>query len=100
MIKHIVFFNFKDSAEGADKQANMAHGRAMLEALAGQVPTLRRMTAGPNAVPGATAWDFALVAEFDDVAGLRAYIDHPAHRAVSEFMSKVRRDRASVDFEF
>jgi hypothetical protein len=100
MIKHIVFFNFKDEACGADKPANMARAGAMLEALMGRVPTLRSMAAGPNAVPGASAWDFALVAEFDDAEGLKAYTDHPAHREVSAFMSKVRRDRASVDFEF
>lgn len=100
MIKHIVFFKFKDFAEGADKAGNIARGRQMLEDLVGRVPTLLSMSAGPNAVDGASAWDFALVAEFKDREGLQEYVVHPEHKKVSAFMSKVRTERASVDFEF
>lgn len=100
MIKHIVFFNFKDEAGGADKAANMAHAREILLSLMGRVPTLRAMACGPNAVPGETAWDFALVAEFDDVEGLQQYTVHPEHKKVSAFMREVRSARAAVDFEF
>lgn len=100
MIKHIVFFQFKEEAEGASKAENIAKGKAMLEGLVGRVPTLRSMCAGPNAVDRAGAWDFALVAEFDDAEGLEQYTVHPEHKKVSAFMSNVRADRASVDFEF
>lgn len=100
MLRHIVFFRFKDLAEGGDKHANMERVRKMLEALVGRVPTLVSMSAGPNAVDGASAWDFALVAEFADADALRAYTVHPEHKKVSEFVSKVRTDRASVDFLF
>lgn len=100
MIKHIVFFNFKDGACGATKAENMAKAKEMLLNLMGKVPALRSMSAGPNAVEGACAWDFALVAEFDTVEALKHYVEHPAHKAVSSFMSQVRTERASVDFEF
>lgn len=100
MIKHIVLFNFKETALGADKAANIARAKAMLENLVGRIPTLLSMSAGPNAVPGATAWDFALVAEFETIEALQQYTVHPEHKKVSEFMSSVRSDRASVDFEF
>ena len=77
MIKHIVFFNFKDEAEGRTKAENMAIGKQMLENLPGRVPTLKSMSVGTNVVPGASAWDFALVAEFDDVESLQQYVVHP-----------------------
>lgn len=100
MIQHIVFFNFKDEALGATKAENMAHAKAILEALVGKVPSLRAMRVGPNAVPSEAAWDFALVATFDDAEGLQAYVVHPEHKKVGEFVSQVRTGRASVDFEF
>lgn len=100
MIKHIVFFNFKDEALGATKEQNMAHAKEILEALMGKVPTLRSMVVGTNVVPSEAAWDFALVATFDDAAGLQAYVVHPEHKKVGEFIGQVRAGRASVDFEF
>lgn len=100
MIKHIVFFNFRETAEGAGREENIRKAKAMLEALLGRVPSLLSLSAGPNAVEGETAWDFALVAEFEDVEGLKQYVVHPEHRKVSEFMSKVRTQRASVDYQF
>lgn len=100
MLKHIVFFNFKANAKGADKSANIAKAKAMLENLMGRVPTLLSMSAGSNVVENPSAWDFALVAEFADAEALKQYAEHPEHRKVSAFMSKVRSERASVDFEF
>lgn len=97
MIKHMVFFKFLDVAEGRGKAENLARAKGMLDGLVGRVPTLRAMTCGPTAVPG--GWDFALIAEFDDVAGLETYIVHPEHRKVSAFMGQVRSDRASADLE-
>ena len=100
MIKHIVMFKFKDEALGQTKEENLKQGNEMLEALMGKVPTLRSMAAGPNLLAGATAWDIALIAEFDDIEGLKAYTDHPEHKKVSAFMGQVRTERAAVDFEF
>jgi hypothetical protein len=100
MIRHIVFFRLKEFAEGAGRAENAAKAKAMLEGLMGRVPTLLSMSAGPNTVAGEYAWDFGLVAEFRDAEGLKQYVVHPEHRKVSEFMSKVRTERASADIEF
>lgn len=98
MIKHIVFFNFQDEANGYTKAENIATAKSMLLNLMGRVPTLLSMEAGPNAVDGPSAWDFALVAEFADEEALQQYVEHPEHKKVSAFMSSVRSRRASVDF--
>lgn len=100
MIKHIVFFNFKEEAGGRTKAENIALAQSMLLNLMGKVPTLKSMQAGPNAAGGATAWDFALVSEFESLEALNEYVVHPEHKKVSAFMSEVRSDRAHVDFEF
>jgi hypothetical protein len=98
MLRHIVFFKFKEFAEGANKETNIARGKEMLEKLVGRVPTLVSMSAGANVNEGSFAWDFALIAEFQDAEALQQYVVHPEHKKVSEFMSKVRTDRATVDY--
>jgi hypothetical protein len=99
MIKHIVFFKFKEEACGHTKTENLLAAKTGLEGLLGKVPSLRSMTAGPNAVPGPTSWDFALIAEFDDVDGLRTYTDHPEHKKIAAFIAEARYERAAVDYE-
>jgi hypothetical protein len=100
MIRHIVFFKFKEFAEGADKTANMAKAKDMLLGLTGRVPSLLAMSAGPDVAGPAAEWDFALVADFNDLEALRQYTSHPEHQKVSAFMSKIRAGRASADYEF
>ena len=99
MIKHIVFFNFREEACGQSKAANMAMAKEQLEGLLGKVPSLRSMTAGINAVGGPTFWDFALIAEFDNMEGLKAYTVHPEHKKVAAFIGQARYERAAVDYE-
>jgi len=70
----------------------------MLRALPAQIPELRRLEVGENVVPGPHAHEIALVADFDDLAGLAAYTAHPAHQAVTDISGPVRRSLATVDF--
>lgn len=100
MIRHIVMFKFHEEADGRAKAENLAIAKDMLEKLMGVVPTLRSMEVRLND-PAASAdnYDLMLTAEYDDMDGLKAYVVHPAHKAVGEFMGKVRISRASIDFE-
>jgi hypothetical protein len=100
MIKHIVFFKFKDFAEGENKTTNMAKAKVMLDGLVGRVPSLLSMCAGPGVPGSASDWDFALITEFDSPEALQQYTNHPEHKKVSDFISKVRAERAFVDFTF
>ena len=65
----------------------------------GVVPTLRSLSAGPNAAYADVNGDVALVADFDDVAGLDAYQVHPAHQEVAAYVRSVVSSRIAVDFE-
>ena len=93
MIKHVVSHKYRDSAE-AQKIAPMLRG------LVGKVPSLRAMEVGVNVVESKRAYDLALIATFDDLAGLEAYSSHPEHLKVREYIHSVMESSVSVDFEF
>jgi hypothetical protein len=94
VITHIVTFKFRDRSE-----AHLAHCKALLDGLTGQVPSLRSMVVGVNVVESERAHDLALIATFDDLEGLDAYQVHPAHEEVAVYLRNASATRASVDFE-
>lgn len=94
MITHLVTFKFRDP-----DPAKLAHGKALLDALVGVVPTLRSMQAGVNVVESARAHDLGLVATFDDLAGLEAYQVHPAHVEAATWLRAESEVITAVDFE-
>jgi Stress responsive A/B Barrel Domain len=96
MLRHVVMFTWKPEATPEQKLRVQAELRALPPLMTG----LRSYQAGPDAglVPG--NFDFAVVADFEDAASYLAYRDHPAHRAViSECITPIRQDRASVQYE-
>jgi hypothetical protein len=98
MIKHIVMWKLKDFAEGANRAANAAKMKAMLDGCATLVPgTLRFEVA--LAQPGLEAtYDVVLYSEFDSKESLDAYGDHPTHQAVKPFIGAVRESRQCMDY--
>lgn len=97
-IRHIVAWKLaaEDAATRADHAAEMVR---RLEALVGVVPSIRSLSAGVNVAYAEVNGDVALVADFDDVAGLEAYQVHPAHQEVAAFVRGVAGSRIAVDFE-
>ncbi|MDZ7652192.1 MAG: Dabb family protein [Burkholderiaceae bacterium] len=99
MIKHIVMWKLKDQAEGADKAANMARMKALLEGCRNLVPGMGAFEVG-LATPGLEAtYDVVLYSEFDSTAALDAYQHHPQHVAMKPFIGAVRAERQCVDYE-
>jgi len=98
MIGHVVMWSFQEQAEGADKQANMRKIRQALLDLRPVIPEILDMEIGEDLGVGRETWDMVLVTRFADAAALKVYQEHPAHKAVSAFVSKVRLHRACVDF--
>lgn len=100
MIRHVVMFKFLENAEGRTKEENVRLTADMLNALQGVVPTLK----ASNVYIGAACadksnCDLLLISDFDSFEDLQAYIVHPRHKAVGEFMRPLRESRACVDFE-
>jgi Stress responsive A/B Barrel Domain len=81
MIRHVALFRWTDGV-AAEQIAAVTAG---LDSLPGQVPSIRTYAHGPDLRLGDGRWDYAVVADFDDADGYRAYVDHPAH-------DEVRRD--------
>ena len=97
MIKHIVFLSLLDEADGRSREENAKLIKAGLERLVGIVDGLRVAQVGINTNGG--KYDLCLYSEFDSMEHLKAYQTHPEHLKVRELVSKVRADRAAVDFE-
>jgi hypothetical protein len=89
-----------EKAEGRTKAENLEIAKNMLIKLQGVVPTLISSTVNINTGTNPTNYDLVLEADYNSYEDLQKYIVHPAHKAVGEFMKKVRLDRACVDYEY
>jgi heme-degrading monooxygenase HmoA len=99
MIKHIVMWKLKDHAEGADRAANAARMKALLDGCRDIVPGIVEFEVA-LARPGLEAtYDVVLYSVFADKAALDAYQDHPQHVAVKPFIGAVRLERQCMDYE-
>ncbi len=99
MLKHIVVFKLKETAEGATKQENFRKIKKELEALKAIIPQIIKIEVGMNVIPSDTAYDVAIYSEFADEKDLDSYMKHPEHVRVAGFLAKVRENRVVVDYK-
>lgn len=96
MIKHIVLFKFKNSADKADQLSQI---KTELEKLPAIIPELREIHVGLNINPS-ESWDLSLEAIVANLQDLDIYANHPAHQQiVKNRIAPIKEDRACVDFE-
>lgn len=100
MLKHIVFWRFKDEAEGHTKEENMQIIKDGLLSLVGVVPSLRSAEIGRDVLHSDMSFDMCLICEFDDLEGMKEYRDHPEHVKVAGYIAKVKTERAVIDYIF
>ncbi len=98
MLKHIVLFKLKTSAEGSSKEENAKKIKRDLEALKGKIPQIRHLEVGINSIMSEASYDVAIYSEFANEADLTTYARHPEHLKVAEFVGKVRESRVVVDY--
>lgn len=95
VLRHVALFRWVDGTTGDQKRAI----RDALARLPSLVPELRDYRFGDDAALVEGNWDFAVVADFDDADGWRAYREHPDHqRVVAEHIQPVAAERASVQY--
>ncbi|MDB5847027.1 MAG: Stress responsive alpha-beta barrel domain protein [Rhodoferax sp.] len=99
MIRHIVFWTFKDQAEGASRADNIVRAKALLDACAGLVPGILRFDVITPQPGRECTEDLALYSEFTDQAALDAYQNHPQHVALKPFIGTARLTRQCMDVE-
>lgn len=98
MLKHVVMWKLKETAEGKTKAENTQFMKEHLEALWGVVPELKSVEVGINVKESDMAYDAVLIAEFENEAALAAYKIHPEHVKISSYCKKIRESRVVVDF--
>jgi len=101
MIKHIVMWKLQNKTIVASADERALELKRQLLALKGVVPSLRNIDVVFNdAAASAENHDVALITEFDDLEGLKAYAIHPEHVKVGTYVKTVMEARACIDYEF
>ena len=95
MIKHIVMWKFRDEVSEETK----AEMKQKLEALKGVVPSLIDIEVGMDTVGSDASKDMVLYSEFNSMADLKAYAEHPEHLCVVDFVKPLVCERHVVDYE-
>lgn len=103
MIVHVILF---------DPRADLTDGQRDriledLRATAAAIPTLRRCRIGPRiklGLPGyedamTVDYQYAAIMEFDDRAGLEAYLRHPAHESAGRHFTESAARALAYDYE-
>jgi quinol monooxygenase YgiN len=98
MVRHIVLWRLKETANGRGKAENAAEIKRLLEELNGKIPGLLKLEVGYDFSRSAESSDIVLYSEFESRAALDAYQTHPLHEAVKAFVTAVREERRLVDY--
>ncbi len=99
MVKHIVFWNIKDNANGESKEQIMLRMKHMLEDLNGKIPGLIKAEVGIDKNGSDAAFDICLYSEFPDWESLDFYQDHPLHVDCKGYIRNVAEERVLCDYE-
>ena len=97
MIRHIVMWNLKDHAEGADKSINLEQAKKLLLSIAQVVPGIRAFEVATATPDMDCTNDLVLHMLLDDAQVLAAYQNHPDHLAIKPFMKVVVQERRCMD---
>jgi hypothetical protein len=97
MIRHVVMFRWTQDATEEQKQRVAAE----LSRLPALLPVLRAYRMGADLGVNEGNFEWAAVADFDDLDGYLTYRDNPEHRAIiAEFIRPVIAERAAIQYEF
>jgi hypothetical protein len=96
MVDHLMFFAVREEASEEEVE-DLA---SSLRALRDEVPSTVDLSVGEDFSGRSGGYTHALVARFEDTAGLREYMEHPAHLAVVEKLDATTTGRIVADYEF
>jgi hypothetical protein len=97
MIRHIVMFRWTPEATQEQKRRVTTE----LSRLPALLPVLRAYHMGADLGVNEGNYEWAAVADFDDLEGYLTYRDDPEHRAIiAELIRPIAAERAAVQYEF
>lgn len=103
MVAHIVLFRPRADLSALERQALIDAFTTALR----EIPSIRRSRVGRRIMHGRPGYEqlmrggfeYAAIVEFDDAAGLEAYLEHPAHERLGERFFKTFEEALMYDFE-
>jgi hypothetical protein len=102
MVLHVVLFRPKKGLSDSDRDAMLA----ALRAAATDIPSVRRFHVGARVTHGAAYeslmsedYPFAAVIEFDDLDGLKGYLQHPKHRVLGDLFYQFQDAALAYDYD-
>ena len=98
MVRHIVMWKFKESAEGKSAAQNMELVKNSLYALVGVIDEIKKMDVGIDISHKNGSMDLVLITEFESVEDLNVYAVHPEHLKVVDLVRKVTETRVVLDY--
>lgn len=96
MVDHLVLFAAREDASPEDIEDLVSS----LRGLRGEIPSVVDLSVGKDFSGRAGEYTHGLVARFEDTAGLKEYLGHPAHLAVVEKLEAHTSGRIVADYEF
>jgi hypothetical protein len=100
MLKHVVMWRLKESAEGRTKAENAVYVKEMLDLLPYRIKEIKNLEVGINVFHTPSSYDLILMVDFANVLDLQAYQANPEHVKVADYVLRVRETRAVVDYEY
>ena len=99
MIKHIVFWKVTPAGDANRHQAVFEEFSKKTAHLKSIIPEIIEARIGLNYVEG-DVFNICIDSAFASQADLDAYINHPEHLKVREWLNSVTYDKAIFDYEF
>lgn len=98
MIQHVVLFKWKPAAT----QQQQDQAKAGLARLTQVIPGITAYSCGNQCSPEnlGKGFQFGFVMTFKDAAARDAYLPHPEHKKLVEFLLTILDDAMVLDYEF
>ena len=94
MLKHVVFFKFKQGI-GEEEIADLEKSLAALPPV---IPEILSYELGRDVVRSERSYDLALVSTFKDLDAMQHYQEHPDHQVVLKKVNDLCESVLAVDF--
>ena len=102
MVAHVVLFRPKADVSESDRQALFT----ALRVASTEIPSVRRFLIGSRVTHGATYeglmaqdYPYSAIIEFDDLAGLEAYRQHPRHEELGRLFYALLDSALVYDYD-
>ncbi|MGD8315261.1 MAG: Dabb family protein [Syntrophobacterales bacterium] len=94
MLRHVVFFKFKDGV-GEEEIVDLEKSLAELPPV---IPEILSYEFGRDVVRSEKSYDLALVSTFKDLDAMQRYQKHPDHQVVLQKVNELCESVLAVDF--